>query len=64
MKSRAELLTFILFVLVILAGLGVLLRHGIHGQSAILAAALLVILLLRVGILVWNLRRQRAQLQK
>ena len=64
MKSRAELLTFILFVLVVLAGLAYLLRRGVHGQSAALALALLVILVLRVAIFAWNLRRQRAQLEK
>jgi hypothetical protein len=64
MKSRAELLTFILFVLAVLGALAYLLRRGVHGQSAALAVALLVILLLRVGIFAWNLRRQRAQLQK
>jgi hypothetical protein len=64
MKSRAELLTFILFVLAVLAALAYLLRRGVHGQSAALAVALMVILLLRVGIFVWNLRRQRAELEK
>ena len=64
MKSRTELLTFILFVLAVLAALAYLLRHGVHGQSTALAVALTVILLLRVGIFVWNLRRQRAELEK
>jgi hypothetical protein len=44
--------------------LGILLRHGVHGQSAALAVALLVILLLRIGIFAWNLRRQRADLER
>jgi len=64
MKSRTELLTFIIFVLAVLMALGYLLRKGVHGQSAALAIALMVILMLRVGIFVWNLRRQRAQLEK
>jgi hypothetical protein len=64
MKSRTELLTFIFFVLAVLAALAFLLRRGVHGQSAALAVALMVILMLRVGIFVWNLRRQRAQLEK
>jgi hypothetical protein len=64
MKSRTELLTFIFFVLAVLAALAFLLRRGVHGQSAALAVALMVILMLRVGFFVWNLRRQRAQLEK
>jgi hypothetical protein len=64
MKSRAELLTFIVFVVAVLAALGYLLRRGVHGQTAALAVALMVILMLRVGIFVWNLRRQRAELEK
>jgi uncharacterized membrane protein YGL010W len=64
MKSRTELLTFILFVLAILAALAYLLRRGVHGQSAALAIALTVILVLRVAIFAWNLRRQRAELEK
>ena len=64
MKSRAEWLTFGVFVIAVLVALGILLRHGVHGQSAALAIALLVILLLRIGIFVWNLRRQRADLNR
>ena len=64
MKNRTEWLTFGLFVVAVLVGLGILLRHGIHGQSAALAVALLVILLLRIGIFAWNLRRQRADLER
>jgi len=65
MKSRTEWLTFGVFVAAVLGALGLLLRHGgVHGQSAALAVALLVILLLRVGIFAWNLRRQREQLQQ
>ena len=64
MKKRTEWLTFVVFVLVVLIGLGFLLRRGVHGQSAALAAALMVILILRVGIFAWNLRRQRAELEK
>jgi hypothetical protein len=65
MKSRAEWLTFGVFVFAVLAALGLLLRHGgVHGQSAALAVALLVILLLRVGIFAWNLRRQRQQIER
>jgi len=52
------------FVIAVLIALGILLRHGIHGQSAALAVALLVILLLRIGIFVWNLRRQREDLDR
>jgi hypothetical protein len=64
MKNRAEWLTFVAFVVVVLVALGYLLRRGVHGQSAALAVALLVILILRVGIFAWNLRRQRADLTK
>ncbi|MEA2262763.1 MAG: hypothetical protein QOH35_4947 [Acidobacteriaceae bacterium] len=64
MKKRAEWLTFAVFVIAVLIALGILLRHGIHGQSAALAVALLVILLLRIGIFVWNLRRQREDLDR
>ena len=59
MKNRTEWVTFAAFVIAVLAALGFLLRRGVHGQSAALAVALLVILLLRIGIFVWNLRRQR-----
>ena len=64
MKSRTEWLSFSVFVLAVLIALGYLLRRGVHGQSAALALALLLILVLRVGIFAWNLRRQRAQLEK
>ena len=64
MKNRAEWLTFGVFVVAVLEALGILLRHGVHGQSAALAVALLVILLLRIGIFAWNLRRQRADLER
>ena len=64
MKNRTEWLTFGVFVVAVLVALGILLRHGVHGQSAALAVALLVILLLRIGIFAWNLRRQRADLER
>ena len=64
MKNRAEWLTFVAFVVVVLGALGYLLRRGVHGQSAALAVALLIILILRVAIFAWNLRRQRAELDK
>ncbi|MGB8538303.1 MAG: hypothetical protein WCD57_17915 [Acidobacteriaceae bacterium] len=64
MKKRAEWLTFAVFVIAVLIALGFLLRRGVHGQSAALAVALLVILLLRIGIFVWNLRRQREDLDR
>jgi hypothetical protein len=64
MKNRAEWLTFGVFVIAVLGALGYLLRGGVHGQSAALAIALLLILILRVGIFVWNLRRQRAELNR
>ena len=64
MKYRAEWLTFAVFVIAVLGALGYLLRRGVHGQSAALAVALLLILILRVGIFVWNLRRQRTELDK
>ena len=64
MKNRAEWLTFVAFVVAVLVALGYLLRRGVHGQSAALAIALLLILLLRIGIFAWNLRRQRADLTK
>jgi hypothetical protein len=63
MKNRAELLTFSVFVLAVLGAMYFLLRQGVHGQSAALALALLVILFLRVGMLVWNLRRQRKSVE-
>ncbi len=62
MKNRTEWLTFGAFVIVVLCALGFLLRRGVHGQSAALAVALLVILFLRIGIFAWNLRRQRQEL--
>ena len=64
MKKRAEWLTFGVFVIAVLIALGILLRRGVHGQSAALAIALLLILLLRIGIFVWNLRRERADLDR
>lgn len=65
MKSRTEWVTFVVFVVAVLGALGFLLRHGgVHGQSAALAIALLVILLLRIGIFAWNLRRQRVELER
>ena len=64
MKNRAEWLTFGVFVVAVLGALGYLLRRGVHGQSAALAVALLVILVLRVGIFAWNLRQQRADLDR
>ena len=64
MKNRTEWLTFGAFVIAVLAALGFLLRRGgVHGQSAALAAALLIILLLRIGIFAWNLRRQRNDIE-
>ena len=64
MKNRAEWLTFGVFVIAVLGALAFLLRRGIHGQSAALAVALMVILLLRIGFFVWNLRRQREDLDR
>ena len=65
MKSRTEWLTFSVFVLAVLIALGYLLRRGVHGQSAALALALLLDPgAPRIGIFAWNLRRQRAQMQK
>jgi hypothetical protein len=64
MKNRGEWLTFGVFVIAVLGALGYLLRRGVHGQSAALAVALLVILMLRVGIFAWNLRRQRQELER
>jgi hypothetical protein len=64
MTNRTEWLTFGLFVIAVLGALGFLLRHGgVHGQSAALAVALLVILLLRIGFFVYNLRRQREDIE-
>jgi UDP-N-acetylmuramyl pentapeptide phosphotransferase/UDP-N-acetylglucosamine-1-phosphate transferase len=64
MKNRSEWLTLVLFCLVVLGALGMLLRRGIHGQTAALAIALLVILFLRIGFFVWNLRKQREQVER
>jgi hypothetical protein len=64
MKKRAEWVTFGVFVAAVLGALGFLVRRGIHGQSAALAIALVVILLLRIGIFAWNLRRQSASLDR
>jgi hypothetical protein len=61
MKSRAEWVTFLVFVFAVLGALGFLLRRGVHGQSVALAVALLLILFLRIGMFVWNLRRQREE---
>jgi hypothetical protein len=47
MKNRTEWITFAVFVIAVLGALGFLLRRGVHGQSAALAVALLVILLSR-----------------
>jgi hypothetical protein len=64
MTNRTEWLTFGLFVIAVLGALGFLLRHGgVHGQSAALAVALLVILLLRIGFFVYNLRKQREDIE-
>lgn len=64
MKSRAEWLTFGVFVLAVLAAMYLLLRNGVHGQSAALALVLLVVLFLRVAMFVWNLRRQRKYIER
>lgn len=64
MKNRAEWVTFGVFVIAVLGALYFLLRRGIHGQSAALAVALIIILLLRIGIFVWNLRREREHLNR
>jgi predicted lysophospholipase L1 biosynthesis ABC-type transport system permease subunit len=64
MKNRAEWFTFGIFVVAVLIGMGILLRHGVHGQSAALALGLLLILLLRIGMFAWNLRRQREELER
>jgi hypothetical protein len=63
-KDRAEWLTFGIFVVVVVAAMYFLLRHGVHGQSAALAFALLVILFLRIGMFAWNLRRQRRSIER
>jgi hypothetical protein len=64
MTNRTEWSTFAVFVVVVLAALGFMLRHGgVHGQSAALAVALLVILVLRIGFFAWNLRRQREEVE-
>jgi hypothetical protein len=64
MTNRTEWLTFGLFVIAVLGALGFLLRHGgVHGQSAALAVALLVILLLRIGFFAYNLRKQRENIE-
>jgi hypothetical protein len=41
-----------------------LVRRGMHGQSEALAIALLAILALRAGAFIWNLRRQRKDLER
>lgn len=64
MKNRAEWLTFGAFVAAVLVALYFLVRRGIHGQSAALAIALLAILALRAGAFIWNLRRQRKDLER
>jgi hypothetical protein len=65
MTNRTEWLTFGVFVIAVLGALGFLLRHGgVHGQSAALAVALLIILFLRIGIFAWNLRRQRSEIER
>jgi hypothetical protein len=62
--KNAEWLTFGVFVLAVLAAMYYLLRNGVHGESAALALALLVILFLRIGMFVWNLRRQRKFIER
>lgn len=64
MKNRAEWLTFGVFVAAVLGALYFLLRRGVHGQSAALAIALLLILVLRVGMFIWNIRRQRKYVER
>jgi hypothetical protein len=64
MKNRAEWLTFGVFVFAVLAAMYVLLRNGVHGESAALALVLLVVLFLRVAMFVWNLRRQRKYIER
>lgn len=64
MKERTEWLTFTLFAVGVVAGIYFLLRRGVHGQSVALACALLIVLLLRAGVLVWNLRRQRRSMER
>jgi hypothetical protein len=64
MKNRAEWLTFGAFVVAVFAALYFLTRRGMHGQSAALAIALLAILALRAGTFIWNLRRQRKDLER
>lgn len=60
MKKRAEWLTFATFMIVVLFAIYILLeRGGFHGRSAAFAVALLAILLLRVVMFVWNMKRQR-----
>jgi hypothetical protein len=64
MKNRAEWLTFGAFVAAVLVALYFLVRRGIHGQSEALAVALLAILAMRAAAFVWNLRRQRKNLER
>ena len=64
MKNRAEWLTFGAFVVAVFAALYFLARRGMHGQSAALGIALLAILALRAGTFIWNLRRQRKDLER
>jgi hypothetical protein len=59
MKNRTEWFTFTGLAAVVAAGIYLLLRRGVHGQSVALACSLLFVLLLRAGMLAWNLRRQR-----
>ena len=59
MKRRAEWLTFGVFVITVLVVMYLLVKRGLHGRSEGLAVALLVILLLRVAMFLWNLKRQR-----
>lgn len=64
MKNRAEWLTFGAFVVAVLAALSFLVRRGFHGKSMALAIALVAILILRVAMFVWNLRRQREYMER
>jgi len=64
MKKRAEWLTFGVFVVTVVVVMYLLVRRGLHGRSEGLAIALLVILLLRVGMFVWNLKRQRKFIER
>lgn len=62
MKSRAEIVSFGLFVVVALAALFYVLRGRSHDSMA-LALGLAAVIAIRAGMFLYNLKRQRDQVE-